>query len=117
MTTSELLLCWAAKPSPVPIPVRLSERCTRSASTPWLRGCRRPDCVAEVVGFELRNVVLNYPFDKSRRFAGIQPNSGHGDYARLSYGVGDAQLGPSCHALSSRSCAGIRHRGASLRRQ
>src|SRR6266446_6229582 len=26
-----------------------------------------------VVGFELRTVVLNYPFDKSRRFAGIQP--------------------------------------------
>src|SRR5205807_8820556 len=42
---------------------------------------RRPDCVAEVVGFELRNVVANYPFEKSLRFAGIQPNSGHRDYS------------------------------------
>ena len=30
----------------------------------------RPDCVAEVVGLELRNVVANYPFEKSRRFPG-----------------------------------------------
>jgi hypothetical protein len=26
---------------------------------------------------DLRNVVGNYPFERSRRFAGIQPNSGH----------------------------------------
>src|SRR6266478_2375736 len=30
---------------------------------------QRPDCVAEVVGFELRNVVVNYPFERSHRFA------------------------------------------------
>jgi len=29
---------------------------------------------------DLRNVVANYPFEKSLRFAGIQPNSGHRDY-------------------------------------
>ena len=36
------------------------------------------------VRFELRNVVANYPFEKSRRFGGIQPNFGHGDHSRLS---------------------------------
>jgi hypothetical protein len=30
---------------------------------------------------------------RSHRFAGIQPNSGFGDYSRLSCGVGDTQLG------------------------
>ena len=37
---------------------------------------------------DLRNVVANYPFEKSRRFAGIQPNSGHGDHSRLSCSAG-----------------------------
>jgi hypothetical protein len=46
--------------------------------------CGRPDCVAEVVGLELRNVGANYPFEGSHRFAGIQPN--------LSCGVGHTQL-------------------------
>ena len=41
------------------------------------------------VGLELRNVDPNYPFERSHRFAGIQPNSGFGDYSRLSCGVGD----------------------------
>jgi hypothetical protein len=31
---------------------------------------RRADCLPEVVGLELRNVVANYPFEKSRRFPG-----------------------------------------------
>ena len=48
------------------------------------RGLQRPDCVAGHVRFELRNVVANYPFEKSRRFGGIQPNSGPGDHSRLS---------------------------------
>jgi hypothetical protein len=34
-------------------------------------------------------------FERSHRFAGIQPNSGFGDYSRLSCGVGDMQLGRS----------------------
>jgi hypothetical protein len=42
---------------------------------------------------DLRNVDANYPFDRSHRFAGIQPNSGFGDHSRLSCGVGDTQLG------------------------
>src|SRR4029077_12092012 len=44
----------------------------------------RPDCVAGHVRLELRNVDTNYPFERSHRFAGIQPNSGFGDYSRLS---------------------------------
>jgi hypothetical protein len=55
---------------------------------------QRPDCLAGHVGLELRNVDANYPLEKSRRFAGIQPNSGHGDHSRLSCGAGDTQLGP-----------------------
>src|SRR6516165_8930183 len=45
------------------------------------------------VRLELRNVVANYSFETSRRFAGIHPNSGLPDYSRLSCGVGDTQLG------------------------
>ena len=36
---------------------------------------------------DLRNVVTNYPFERSHRFPGIKPNSGHRDYSRLSCGV------------------------------
>src|SRR5205807_6490182 len=43
---------------------------------------------------DLTNVVANYPFEKSRRFGGIQPNFGHGDHSRLSCGVEEIQLGP-----------------------
>src|SRR5215469_8269120 len=53
---------------------------------------RETDCVAGHVRFELRNVVANYPFEKSRRFGGIQPNSGPGDHSHLSCGAGDTQL-------------------------
>jgi hypothetical protein len=52
----------------------------------------RADCVAEVVGLEPRNVGAKYPFERSHGFPGIQPNSGHRDYSRLSCGVGDTQL-------------------------
>ena len=37
---------------------------------------------------DLRNVDANYPFDRSHRFAGIQPNSGFGDHSRLSCSAG-----------------------------
>src|SRR5215469_8110302 len=43
---------------------------------------------------DLRNVVAKYPFERSHRFPGIQPNSGHRDYLRLSCGVEDTQLEP-----------------------
>jgi hypothetical protein len=59
------------------------------------------DCVAGVVGFELRNVGANYPFERSHRFAGIQPNSGDRDYSRLSCDVGDSQLGPRARTRGS----------------
>src|SRR5207302_10360667 len=42
---------------------------------------------------DLRNVDANYLFERPHRFAGIQPNSGFGDYSRLSGGVRDTQLG------------------------
>ena len=47
------------------------------------------------VGLELRNVVAKNRLEKSHRFPGNQPNSGHRDDSRLSCGVGDTQLGPS----------------------
>ena len=37
---------------------------------------------------DLRNVVAKYPFERSHRFAGIQPNSGFGDYSGLSAALG-----------------------------
>ena len=40
--------------------------------------------MAGVGGLELRNVVANYPFERSNRFPGIQPNSGRRDCSRLS---------------------------------
>jgi hypothetical protein len=46
-----------------------------------------------VGGLELRNVVANYPFEKSCRFAAIRPNFAHGDHSRLSCSAGDTQLG------------------------
>src|SRR5215471_1036033 len=71
----------------------------------------RPDWLAGHVRFELRNVVANYPFEKSRRFAAIQPNFGHGDHSRLSCGVGDTQLGARfCRDLD------VGHHAASPRR-
>src|SRR5262249_24660805 len=36
---------------------------------------------------DLRNVVAKYPFERSHRFPGIQPNFDHRDYSRLSCGV------------------------------
>src|SRR5262252_10996081 len=60
----------------------------------------RPDCVAGVVGLELRNVGANYPFEKSRRFPAIQPNLVTGDGSRLSCGVADtAVLDPRLYPL------------------
>src|SRR6516164_277009 len=63
-------------------------RFLRSSHVRWWR----PDWLAGVRGLGLRNVVANYPFEKSCRSAAIQPDSGHGDYSRLSCGVGDTQL-------------------------
>jgi hypothetical protein len=66
---------------------------------------QRPDCVAGVGGLELRNVDANYLFERSHRFAGIQPNSGFGDYSRLSCGVGMRSSGVG-QDLGSDACAG-----------
>src|SRR5689334_23223845 len=63
-----------------------------SATQTWLT---KTNCVAGHVGLELRNVVAKNCLEKSRRFPGNQPNSGHRDDSRLSCGVGETQLGPS----------------------
>jgi hypothetical protein len=77
----------------------------------------RPDCMAGHVGLELRNVDANYPFERSHRFAGIQPNSGQGDHSRLSCGVGDTQLGAGfCRDFEQAFCTDLGHHAASPRR-
>jgi hypothetical protein len=43
---------------------------------------------------DLRNVVANYPVERWHGFPASQPNSGHGDYSRLSCGVQETQFGP-----------------------
>jgi hypothetical protein len=66
---------------------------------------------------DLRNVVANYPFERSHRFAGIQSNSGFRDYSRLSCGVGDTQLGAGfCRDLQQAFCTEVGHHAASTRR-
>jgi hypothetical protein len=62
------------------------------------------------VGLELRNVVANYPIERSHRFAEIQPNLGHRDYSRAA-ALGDTQL---VLDLSRRLARAVRHRGAPL---
>jgi hypothetical protein len=53
----------------------------------------RPDCLAGHTRLELRNVVAKYPVERSHGFPARQPNSGPGDYSRLSCGVQETQLG------------------------
>src|SRR6266704_2294679 len=51
-----------------PPPVCLT---TCAAASAGINAPQRPDCVAGVVGLELRNVGANYPFESSHRFPGI----------------------------------------------
>src|SRR6266567_3762072 len=51
---------------------------------------------------DLRNVAANYPFERSHRFAGIQPNASYRDYSRLSCATGDTQLGPRAAGIFSK---------------
>jgi hypothetical protein len=71
-----------------------------------------PYCLAGHVRLELRNVGANYPFETAHRFAGIQPNSGHRDYSRLSCGVEDTQLDPTARMARRRDSVQPRSRGA-----
>jgi hypothetical protein len=61
------------------------------------------------VELECRKVEANFPFERSHRFAGVQPKSGFGDYSRLSCGVGDTQLGrrPGSRQGCLRGCCSI----------
>src|SRR6266478_6617807 len=95
------------------------ERPAASSRVPLIRPFLTPlrmetHCLAGHVGLELRNVDANYPFERLHRFAGIQPNSGFGDYSRLSCGVGDTQLGP--RPGSRRGCLLARATPAELAR-
>ncbi len=65
-------------------PSSIAQSCRGAGAT---SSPQRPDCVAGHVRFELRNVAANYPFERSHKFPGIQPNSGRRDYSRLSCGV------------------------------
>jgi len=76
----------------------------KPSATPYMT---ETDCVAGHAGLELRNVVANYPFERSHRFAGIQPNLGHRDYSRAA-ALGDTQL---VLDLSRRLARAVRHRG------
>jgi hypothetical protein len=64
---------------------------------------QRRDSVAGVGGLELRNVDANYLFERSHRFAGIQPNSGFGDSAAL--GIRSSGR-DACAGDTSRASAG-----------
>ena len=59
---------------------------------------------------DLRDVVAKYPFERSHGFQGIQPNSGHRDYSRLSCSVAETQLRPRARMSAGRSYADVRHR-------
>src|SRR5712671_7037884 len=64
---------------------------------------------------DLRNVVANYPFERSHRFVGIQSNSGDRDYSRLSCAAGgNAARASCCRDLQQALCADVGHRAASL---
>ena len=89
----------------------------KSRAANGINAPKRPDCVAGVRGLELRNVDANYLFERSHRFAGIQPNSGFGDYSRLSCRTGDTQLGAGfCRDLQQAFCTDVGHHVASPRR-
>src|SRR5262249_21530082 len=50
---------------------------------------------------DLNSRAMVLACERSHRFQGIQPNSGHRDYSRLSCGVEDTQLGPACGDIDS----------------
>jgi flavin-dependent dehydrogenase len=83
--------------------VAVIERASQMSASVFHPSSGRPDCMAEVVGFELRNVVANYPFERSHRFARIKPTSGHRDHSRLSCGARDTSSGPKSSRCRSKS--------------
>jgi hypothetical protein len=65
---------------------------------------QRPDYVAGHVGLELRNVDPNYLLERSHRFAGIQPNSGLGDYSRSTGLIPRELKCPAPRAIDQAGC-------------
>ena len=80
---------------PDPPAFRRSAALADVVASPKQNGCMETHCVAEHVRLELRNVDAMYPFITSHRFLGIQPNSGHRDYSRLSCDIAKTQLRPN----------------------
>jgi hypothetical protein len=64
----------------------------------------RPDCVAGVVGLELRNVAINYPFERSHKFAGCSRIRATENCSRLSCAAGEMPLGPRAAGIFSKRC-------------
>ena len=69
---------------PDPPAFRRSAALADVVASPKQNGCMETHCVAGHVRLELRNVVANYPFERSHRFPVIEPNSGRRDYSRSS---------------------------------
>ena len=70
---------------------------------------------------DLRNVVANYPFERSHRFAGIQPNSGHRDpfafelqRSHTQLGLGPTERQPE---RPSRARPSVRHASCKTRKE
>ena len=55
-----------------------------SAATGTWDNRRRPDCLAGAGGFELTNVVAEYPFEVSHEFQSFQRNLGTRDFSGAS---------------------------------
>ena len=77
-----------------------------------LRRDHRVQCPTVHVRLELRNVVANYPFERSHRFPVIQPNSGRRDYSRSSRDGGRRRAGLVPCILAG-CLRGVGRRGAS----
>src|SRR5215831_5569719 len=72
---------------------------------------QRRNCLAGHVGLELTNVGANYPFERSHRFAGIQPKLAtetiRGELRGWG-GAGDTQLGAGfCRDLQQAFCTDV----------
>jgi hypothetical protein len=100
---------------PLPPSRQLQPPLDGAAESPCVAHLRETDCVAGHVRFELRNVVANYPFERSHRFAGIQPIWATETIRELrrwvirssceiSAGVLRGQFAIEAHCLDSRNC-------------
>src|SRR2546427_6702999 len=84
------------RPSPLSrIPYHWQELVERGAQLVGLEDVRETDCVAGHVRLEIRNVVANYPLERSHRFPEIQPKFWTRRLFAFELRRWEAQLGPS----------------------